>query len=345
MRSRLLGLTIAAALLVPASGEAQDLIFDSFRDYLDSLRIQAGIPGLSVALVGGNEILWEHAFGQQDVERAIPTRTDTPFHLDGITQVVTAALVLRCVEDGRLSLDDTVGRFDPDSAEAASTVRQLLSHTSDGVGGVEFSYSVARLESLVAVVRECTHTRIHRAMGQLFDRLGATDTAPGPDPGERFGPSKTRRYSAVLERLAAPYAIGRNQQPFASQYPATTLTASGGLISSVRDLARFDIELQTGVLLHPDTLAQAWVAPIGSNDEPLPHALGWFVQSYAGEPIAWQFGMSENASSALVVSAPTHGLTLVLLANSDGLAKSFDLANGDLTQSPFARLFLELFLR
>ena len=46
-----------------------------------------------------------------------------------------------------------------------------------------------------------------------------------------------------------------------------------------------------------------------------------------------------------MVSAPTHGLTLVLLANSDGLAKSFDLANGDLTQSPFARLFLELFLR
>ena len=42
---------------------------------------------------------------------------------------------------------------------------------------------------------------------------------------------------------------------------------------------------------------------------------------------------------------PSHGLTLIMMANSDGLARSFDLASGDVTQSPFARVFLELFLR
>ena len=38
-------------------------------------------------------------------------------------------------------------------------------------------------------------------------------------------------------------------------------------------------------------------------------------------------------------------LTLVLLANSDGLAKSFGLANGDVSTSPFAKLFLGLFVK
>lgn len=345
MRCRLLGLTIAATLLIPAPGATQDLIFDSFREYLDSLRVQAGIPGLSVAVVGGDDILWEHAFGLRDVERAIPARTDTPFHLDGMTQVVTAVLLLRCLDEGRLSLDDPIDEYDPHSPHPNATIRELLTHTSSDLSGPRFAYDLERLEPLTAAVRNCSRARIHRATGWLFDGLGATDTAPGPDPAERFGPARTQRYGAVLDRLAAPYAVGGDGEAFASEHPATTLTAAGGLISSVRDLARFDIELRTGVLLQPATEALAWVAPAAPDGTPLPHGLGWFVQSYDGEPVGWQFGMSEHASSSLVVMAPTHGLTLIMLANSDGLAKPFDLASGDLTQSPFARVFLELFLR
>src|SRR5712691_11078931 len=88
-----------------------DQLFGLFGDYLESLRTQAGIPGLSAAIVGENDILWERAFGQQDVERSIAARADTPFHLDGLTQVFTASRVLRCIEEGRLSLDDRIGRF------------------------------------------------------------------------------------------------------------------------------------------------------------------------------------------------------------------------------------------
>jgi hypothetical protein len=67
------------------------------------------------------------------------------------------------------------------------------------------------------------------------------------------------------------------------------------------------------------------------------------VQTYNGEPVVWQFGVSENASSSLVVTLPARGLTLILLANSSGLVKMSALAAGDLTASPFGRLFLGLF--
>ena len=130
-----------------------------------------------------------------------------------------------------------------------------------------------------------------------------------------------------------------------SRYTVTTLTAAAGLISSVRDFARFDLELRNGVLLRADTLALAWRQPIGADGFPLPHGLGWFVETFNGQPVVWQFGVSENASSSLVVTVPGHGLTLVVMANSDGLAKSLTLAAGGLTQSPFARLFLELFVQ
>ncbi len=89
----------------------------------------------------------------------------------------------------------------------------------------------------------------------------------------------------------------------------------------------------------------AWRPAVGANGQPLPHGLGWFVQSYNGETIVWQFGVSQGASSSLIVTVPGRGLTLVLLANSDGLSSPFSLANGDLTASPFGRLFLGLFVR
>ena len=54
---------------------------------------------------------------------------------------------------------------------------------------------------------------------------------------------------------------------------------------------------------------------------------------------------SDSGSSSLWVTVPGRGLTLILLANSSGLARPFNLAAGDLTVSPFARLFLGLFVR
>ena len=126
---------------------------------------------------------------------------------------------------------------------------------------------------------------------------------------------------------------------------ATTLTPASGLISTVRDFAQFDLALKKGVLLRPETLAAARRPPLDANGRPLPHGLGWFVQAYRGETIVWQFGVAPNASSSLVVTVPGRGSTLVLLANSDGLAKPFALTTSDVTVSPFVRLFLGLAVR
>ena len=59
--------------------------------------------------------------------------------------------------------------------------------------------------------------------------------------------------------------------------------------------------------------------------------------------MAWQFGVQRDAYSAFVMTLPQRGVTVVLLANSDGLVEPFSLANGDVSASPFARFFLGLF--
>ena len=96
--------------------------------------------------------------------------------------------------------------------------------------------------------------------------------------------------------------------------------------------------------MRTQTLEAAWRAPAGGDGQPLPHAIGWFSTTYNGVQFVWQFGVSENAGSAMILTAPARGLTLILVANSSGLVRPFPLASGDLQSSPFARLFLKLFV-
>jgi CubicO group peptidase (beta-lactamase class C family) len=338
-------------LLGGRAPSAQQLVINVFRDYLDALRTQAGIPGMAVALVGADDFVWEDAFGRQDVARAIPARVDTPFHADGLTEIVTTALILRCVEEGRLSLEDRIGRFRPADVDAGATLREVLTHTSGPADNPVFLYQPRRLDPLAAVVRSCRSDSFRETVSLTLDRFAMTDSVPGPDapsltpPAEGIPePAVAQRYARVLERLAIPYAV-RQQRSFPSLHPATTLLPATGLISTVRDLARFDLALKQGVLVELATLERAWLPPSGRDGRPLPHGLGWFVQIHNGEQIVWQFGMSENAGSSLLVTIPRRRLTLILLANSDGLSKGFSLETGDLLGSPFGRLFLNLFVR
>jgi hypothetical protein len=98
-------------------------------------------------------------------------------------------------------------------------------------------------------------------------------------------------------------------------------------------------------VLRPEWRTFAWTPPNDGSGNPLPHAYGWFVQNYNGGRIVWQFGVSDNASSSMIIMLPQRGITLILLANSQGLARPFDLSAGDITVSPFARLFLSVFVR
>jgi hypothetical protein len=112
----------------------------------------------------------------------------------------------------------------------------------------------------------------------------------------------------------------------------------------VRDLAEFEKGLDSSLLLLEETRNAAWSAAAGANGTTLPTGLGWFVQRYRDEPVVWQYGLVPNAYSAMIIRLPNRHVTLILLANSDGLAAPFDLESGDLSRSLFATLFFRLFI-
>jgi CubicO group peptidase (beta-lactamase class C family) len=353
MRRRFFAVLAAVLLLASVPARGQVIVYEVFGAYLDSLRDQAGIPGLAAAIVDTNGIVWERAYGYQDVGRPMATRTDTPFNADGLTQTITAAMVLRCAEERRLSLDAHLGEYRVTTSEPDATIRQVLTHTSGAPDNLTFSLRPERLAPLWPIVRACAVDSYRETFANLLTRLAMFDSVPGPnilsiargDEGVPE-PGDVDRYAAVLQRRAMPYFVDDRARALPSSYPesASALTPSTGLVTTVLDLAKFDLALKQGILLEPGTLEHAWSAP-SANGVALPHGIGWFVQDYGGEKVVWQFGMTENASSSLMIMLPARGLTLILMANSDGLVRLYSPANGDVTLSPFARLFLNLFVR
>jgi CubicO group peptidase (beta-lactamase class C family) len=90
-------------------------------------------PGVSAVVSENGRVVWSSASGRGDLSTATPLTPDSLFRYASISKQFTAALVLKLVDEGRLSLDDDLGKLLPTETPPAwhkVTVRQLLNHTS-----------------------------------------------------------------------------------------------------------------------------------------------------------------------------------------------------------------------
>jgi len=351
IRTALMALLVSAASGAHTAG-AQSLTLSLFERYLDSLRQQSGIPGLSAAVVQDGKIVWERGFGVSDVERAVAARPDTPYDISGLTATLSATVLLeQCIETGHATLDDRLQRWVPFFGNPDPTLRDVLTHRSSSGG---FKYDADRYAMLTGAIEACTRgvlTPFRLTIAQkIFDRLGMADSVPGqtvdgssPDDRGLFSDSQFDRFGRVLQRLALPYRVTGGTPALNTGAPKV-MNASTGAVSTVRDLARYDGALNDVVLLHRDTLSDMWSSARSASGAAMPTGLGWFVQNYSGQIVYWQFGLTQGAYSSLILKVPGKHLTLILLANSDGLSAPFALQEGDVNASLFARVFLRLFI-
>jgi CubicO group peptidase (beta-lactamase class C family) len=348
LRLFVLAIVSAAVLLTGDGLRAQALPFLLFERYLDPLRIQAGIPGLSAVILQDDRIVWERGLGYRDLEASHPAAPDTPYAIADLTQAITGTLLLHCAERGALELDAAIGDWLPNAESPGTTLQQMLTHAQPG-SALGYRYAPSRFSLLSRPVETCFDGPFRHVVAEhVFDLLVMRDAVPGydiasapPDVRERFDAASLARYAALLARAATPYRVDSRGRATRSSLPAVAVDGAHGLIASARDLAKFDQGLP--IHLRPESLALAWTNAT-HNGVPTPFGLGWFVQNYNGEKLVWQFGQFPDAFSSLILKVPNRRLTLILLANSDGLSAPFALSDGDVTSSLFARTFLRLFL-
>jgi len=346
IRVALVALVVSVGTVSYASAQ-QELTFSLFERYVESLRVAANIPGMSAAIVQNERVVWDSGFGFADVEHAIRARADTPYHVAGLTETLSAAILLeQCVETGHATLDERVQQRVSSYVDSSATMRDLLAHRSTS----GFKYDPSRFATgLTPLAEACVGkgTPFRQALWEkVLYRLNMFDSVPAENVGDesaddrvQFSAGDLDRFSDVLKRLALPYRVN-GSSVVVNASVGKGVDAATGAISTVRDLAKFDNALdKAGALLNRDTLNAMW-----SNQPGTPTGLGWFVQNYNGQTLYWQFGNIPGAYSSLMLKVPSRHLTLILLANSDGLSAPFPLQDGDVNASLFARTFLRLFV-
>ena len=176
------------------------------------------------------------------------------------------------------------------------------------------------------------------------------DTVPGPDVVDdaqkwaALGKANLERYRRAVARVAQPYTYYGDGETLRTSYPPADFWASAGLVSTVRDLAKYDAAVDRHALLGEEMQVRAWTAFLSNAGQPLAHGLGWYVTDYRGVRLVWHFGHWGTGFSAIYVKIPERRLTLLMLANSEALADHQFQVGEDITHNVFACGFINSFV-
>jgi CubicO group peptidase (beta-lactamase class C family) len=326
--------------------------FARLETQLEDLRNLLMIPGMSAAVVKDQKLVWARGFGFADLEKRIPATENTPYRIASLTKTFASTLLLRLVEQGKISLDDPMSKYSADFKDDSVKVRHILSHTSEGTPGAKYKYNGDRFAYLDAVIEKATGKTFRELLTEnVLTKLKMSDSVPGQDVLEQPNKVKDslaakgmRRYENVLARLAKPYNLFGDSQIILSPYPIKRITTAADLISTVVDLAKYDVAIDRHLFIKKETQEMAWTPTVSNDDQALPYGLGWFTQNYQGVKFVWHNGQW-STFSALLLKVPEKNTTFILLANSGALSTPFGMGtSGDVTKSPFALTFLRMFV-
>ena len=361
---RAASLLIVACLLVSPRAAAQpeptDRAVSAFVASLDSLRRAHPTPGLAVAIVRADAPVWAQGFGVADVDEDVPVTPDTPFWIASVTKTFVGLTFLGLGADGVVDLNAPMASV-PEFAEfcdwlaggptpfgrgldcaAPITVRNLLTHTSNGDVGHAFFYNPILMSRLSRYLEWTVNdsTEIEGGMNELARQIEAR--VLGPAGMTRTVASQwDRSKMAVVYDMARGYGIEDDDYVLRPP-PKRAIAGGAGIVSTVLDLARYVQALDAGTLAAQPVMEALTTPPLDGEGRPLPYAYGWYVQEYRGERLVWHSGWDPDAgTSSLLLRVPARGLALVLLANGEGLMWENPLDGATVERSPYARAFLD----
>lgn len=339
----------------PGSAASPDI--PAFVQRLESLRKAASIPGLSVAVVQNQAIILALGLGYADIEHRVPATAETPYDIASVAKPISAVVALRLAEEGVVDLNRPMAdysdweEFCTEFSQQPSifarglrcqppihTLRHLLSHTATSTPGNQFSYNPALYSWASRPIMAAAGTPFSALVERyVFEPAGMTRSARK----HRTLPLREE----IAKLLAPPYRIGASGSIERSpSMPLQGDGAAGGVVTTVLDLARFDVALDRGVLISAASREVMMAPARTSSGEALPYGIGWFVQEYRGHTLIWHSGWWDDAYSALYLKIPDLNISFIVLANSEGVWWDNPLDQAQVQRSEFAQAFFRAFV-
>ena len=303
------------------------------------------VPGLAVGVYSRGTILLAKGYGLANVELSVPVKPETLFQSGSVGKQFVSAAIMLLVEEGKVSLDDSVTKYFPDAPATWKPIllKNLLSHTSglaeyesserigpngpfylrmdytedelaqkiealpiENAPGAKWAYRNTNYVLLGILIHKVTGKPYQDFLAErIFKPLGMTSTRP-------------ISVADIIPNRAAGYDINRRNELKNQGWVSPTFnsTADGTLYFNVLDLAKWDGALYTTRLLKQSSLDRMWTVFPLNNGMPNPAGYGfaWELNNQNGHKLIEHNGAWQGFTCA-ISRYPDDSLTVVVLTN------------------------------
>lgn len=321
---------LSLACLLGASVAAADKI----DDFVKAEMAKQKIPGLALGIIRKGVLVDSRAYGLSDLELEVKAAPDHLFEIGSITKQFTAVATLLLAEEGKLSLDDPVGKHIPEAPKSwqGITLRHMLYQTSGlpdyalvkGIGlldefdrkkyfeeitklpldfapGVAWAYSNTNYAVMGWVIEKVSGKSYPEFMTErVLKPLGMSSTIFS-DP-YAIVPKRSHGYLSIQGQVL-------RTKPFSG-----SIQSDGTLMSNVGDMAKWDAALRERKLLKPQSYELMWSAAKLSNGRTRPYGTGWNLSAFGARPYVGHGGNSPGYSAGFARFTEAD-LSVVVLCN------------------------------
>lgn len=342
MRRFAIVVLLAAACASTAPQRDYTQAIDASSKQLAALIAVEKIPAATIAVTAGDHIAWHDTFGGATIH--------TRFRGGSLTKLVTAAALMRLVDQHRVSLDDAVSRYLPDFPHGEITLRQLAGHLSGirhytnneflnkthytsatdslrkfandpllSKPGEKYFYSSYGYDVIGAVIERATGKPFPEAIHALvFRPLHMTETTFADDANS-----------------AAPFDLGKNGP---EPSPATDLSdrlPAGAIVTTARDFARFLIAMSGGTFLTDASRAVMFTTQSTADGKPTNVGIAWRIATDDAQRTFVHHGGAVTGGRGFALIYPKERVSVIILTNL-GFARFNERDAGEI-----ARRFVE----
>ncbi len=341
----LVALTVLSPISASSTSSAA-LNSDTIDAYVEAQMNKHGLPGVALAIIQDQEIIYSKGYGQADSDRALTPQT--PMYIGSVSKSFTALAIMQLAEAGKIDLDAPVRTYIPwfqiadEAASQTLTMRHFLHHAS-GLSEATYNHSLPDEASIEDVVRSMSDMTLTAPVGQqtMYFNLNYAVLAlivekvsgqPYADyvQAHIFEPlgmrhSYTNPVDAQADGLAQGYgrffgvALPRPQPH--REYEL----GDGYLISTAEDMARFALVMSNkgeynGARILSAQGIRAMFTP--RPQQGFAYGMGWFVEDVNKIP-RLQHGGANETFKTYVDLYPTKHTGIVLMINEGYLVDHY----------------------
>ncbi|MFT3934501.1 MAG: serine hydrolase domain-containing protein [Chitinophagaceae bacterium] len=303
--------------------------------YINHKMEEGHITGISVAVIKDGKVVKATGYGIANIENKVAATAATVYKIASVSKQFLAAGILLLQQDGKLSITDKLSRYIPETPATWGNIslQRLMNHTAGlpldipafdpykiqtdsalinslfplkliFVTGDSLSYSNAAYFVIAEVIRRVSGMPWEEFMSKrIFQPL-------------KMSATHTTTTTALIPNRARGYDVKKDTITNAEDWIA--VRPSGAFLSSVEDMAKWDLALYGNSILTDSSKRLLWSPAKGNTGWEAAYGLGWGLSPWQGHTHQFHNG-GLPGFSAEIDRFPDDRLTVIVLCNTGGV--------------------------